>query len=130
MSNINGLPGASSNEMRRQAGPYDAVPATSAPFKGGADNSYKLRNGSSIQLQHQTHSTGSRPGRRAQETADSTFYRKGTTGAEFIYAATEAPNMIYSKNKSHPMATNKSSGVMLAIDQQLGQRVGQNSGRQ
>ena len=87
----------------------------SAAQKGGADNSYKLRNGSSFQLQHQ-HSASGRPARTAKETSDSTFYRKGATGAEFIQAATEAPSVIYSKQTNHPMGKNRSSGVMLAID--------------
>ena len=48
VSNINNLPGASSNEMKRQAGPYGEVSGMSSPRKGGADTSYKLRNSSSI----------------------------------------------------------------------------------
>ena len=39
VSNINALPGASSNA-------YEGPPAMSSPRKGGADVSYKLRNGS------------------------------------------------------------------------------------
>ena len=66
VSNIGSLPGASSSEMRKQAGPYEGSSGISSPRKGGADSSYKLRNGSSIQLHHQTHSTGSRPSKRAQ----------------------------------------------------------------
>ena len=124
LSSINNLPGAQSNAVRRHASTKEFVPvAMSSPRKGGADNSYKLRNGSNIQLHHAQRPPPGRPTRTAQQPTDNTFYRKNSVGAELIQAATEAPSTIYGKQTSHPMSKNKSSGVMLAIDQKLGQRV-------